>query len=101
MIAEGSLDFISSNVEAQRALMHLHPCKLMKLEQQPKASSTSAAEPALQNSLAAPSAEASQLDAGTSLSQQKPSGKPGHQMLRQPAVDPSTYQDITREQVPS
>jgi len=89
MVAEGNLDFISSNAEAQRALMHLHPCKLMKLEQQPKASPTSAA----------PSTASSQPALGASLSQKKPSAKPGNQMLRQPAADPSTYEDIKREQV--
>ena len=105
MTAESGLDFISSNAEAHRALMHLHPCKLMRLEQGERVMPGQAAdlvETASQSASAAPSTTSDSLMSAapeSAASQQKQKWKAEHGRLRQPAADPSTYQHIRQEQV--
>ena len=103
MIAEGSPELVSNNAEAHRALMHLHPCKLMKVvEQGQRASPVTAAEPTSHSDPAAISAGSGQPTSGrldSASSQQVQSERQGHCSLRQPPADPSTYGDIRREQV--
>ena len=102
MTAESGLNFISSNAEAQRALMHLHPCKLMRLEQGYRASPMPAAETGAHSDPAAPSTASGSLTLATpdnAASQQKQSVKQDPYRLRQRAPDPSTYDHIRRGQV--
>lgn len=101
--AGAGLDFISSNVEAQRALMLLHPCKLMKVEPEPSTSPTPAA-PALKGAQLAASpvpgaASVAGADSLASSSKKAQNRGPGQQMARQPAADPSTYKDVRAAQV--
>ena len=100
MTAESGLEFISSNAEAHRALMHLHPCKLMRIEQGERGLPANAA--ALHNVSAAPSTTPGSLTLtmpDSAASQQKQTGKAEHCKLQQPAADLSTYGHIRQEQV--
>ena len=99
MVAGKGLDFISSNVEAQRALMQLHPCKLMTLVQ-----STAAAPTATGNSQTGMNgrsgrADLSQPDSAAGSAQQWHNAVTDHASLRRPAPEASAYQDINRAQV--
>lgn len=102
MTTESGLDFISSNAEAHRALMHLHPCKLMRPEPGQEASPMPAAKPASHSDSAAPNTTLGSLTSmapDTGASQQKQPERPGHRRLRKPAADPGAYQHINQEQV--
>ena len=99
---ESGLDFISSNVEARKALMHLHPCKLMRPEQGQEASPAPAAEPALRSDSPAPSTMSGSITSmtpDTAASQQKQLGRLGRCISQKPAADPSAYEHIKQEQV--
>ena len=104
MITESGLDFISSNAEAHRALIYLHPCKLMRIEQGERGLPDQAVDPAepASHSPAAPGTTPGSPTAVTpdsAASQQKQLGRAEHCTLRQPTADPSTYQHIRQEQV--
>ena len=99
MTTDCGLDFISSNAEAQRALMNLHPCKLMRLEQSHRSSPMPAAKTGAHSDSAVPSAVPGSLTSDDAAAQQKQSAKQGRHRLRQPAADPSTYNHIRQEQV--
>ena len=99
MVAGKGLDFISSNGAAQRALMQLHPCKLMTLVQ-----STAPGPAATGNGQTGMNgwsgrADSSQPDSAAVSAQQWHGAVTDHASLRKSAPEASAYQDINRAQV--
>ena len=99
MLAGNCLDFISSNVEAQRALMQLHPCKLMTLL--PSTATAPAVAGNGQKGLNPVSgrADSSQPESAAIPAQQSHALGRDHASLGKPAPEASAYQDVKMAQV--
>ena len=91
MVAGKGLDFISSNMEAQRALMQLHPCKLMTLLE------STAPTPALNGN--GQTGHHSLSKSAAVPAQHRHAAGTDHASLVKAAPERSAYQDIKRAQV--
>ena len=99
MVAGKGLDFISSNVEAQRALMQLHPCKLLTLVQSTAPAPTATGNGQTGMNGRAGRADLSQPESAAVPAQQRHGAVTDHARLRKPAPEASAYQNINRAQV--
>ena len=99
MVAGKGLDFISRNVEAQRVLMQLHPCKLMTLVQSTARAPAAAGNGQTGMNGRSGRADLSQPESAAVPAQQWHGAVTDHASLRKPAPEASAYKDINRAQV--